>query len=201
MRAGTRILMLFVAAGAWSLGVWTATTHSSPASARDSDGTGRGTAQSPPGGSDPAESGAVCPVVYQLDQSPSPRGYHYQFFGNAFFVDEQGYLLTDGPVLEAFRDGGQRLTCCSGRKSCGILRRRSGTKNARITSVDFAMGQEYGFGGQGSATTRSKAFTSAFPWQDAREHGCDCLAPLLRQGSTCRGNSPCACLARGTSTS
>ena len=50
---------------------------------------------------------AVCPVVYQLDQSPSSRGYHYSFFGNAFFINEQGYLLTAAHVLETFRDGGQ----------------------------------------------------------------------------------------------
>ncbi len=50
---------------------------------------------------------AVCPVVYQLDQSPSSRGYHYSFFGNAFFINEQGYLLTVAHVLETFRDGGQ----------------------------------------------------------------------------------------------
>jgi S1-C subfamily serine protease len=50
---------------------------------------------------------AICPVVYRLDESPSPRGYHYAFFGNAFFVNEQGYLLTDAHVLETFRDGGQ----------------------------------------------------------------------------------------------
>jgi S1-C subfamily serine protease len=50
---------------------------------------------------------AICPVVYRLDESPSPRGYHYVFFGNAFFINDQGYLLTDAHVLETFRDGGQ----------------------------------------------------------------------------------------------
>ena len=45
--------------------------------------------------------------MYRLDESPSPRGYHYAFFGNAFFINEQGYLLTDAHVLETFRDGGQ----------------------------------------------------------------------------------------------
>jgi hypothetical protein len=56
---------------------------------------------------DASLSAAVCPVVYQLDQSPSSRGYHYSFFGNAFFINEQGYLLTVAHVLETFRDGGQ----------------------------------------------------------------------------------------------
>ena len=116
MRAATRILILFLAAGAWWLGFWTATTQSSPASAGDlrTDG---GEAQAAPGGSDPAESGAVCPVVYQLDQSPSSRGYHYQFFGNAFFINERGYLLTDEHVLETFRDGGQPYILVNRRES------------------------------------------------------------------------------------
>jgi hypothetical protein len=52
-------------------------------------------------------SSAVCPIVYQLDQSPSSRGYHYSFFGNGFFINEEGYLLTVAHVLETFRDGGQ----------------------------------------------------------------------------------------------
>src|SRR5713101_7519126 len=52
-------------------------------------------------------SAAICPIVYQLDQSPSARGYHYSFFGNAFFINEEGYLLTAAHVLETFRDGGQ----------------------------------------------------------------------------------------------
>jgi S1-C subfamily serine protease len=56
---------------------------------------------------DDSLSAAVCPIVYQLDQSPSSRGYHYSFFGNGFFINEQGYLLTAAHVLESFRNGGQ----------------------------------------------------------------------------------------------
>jgi serine protease Do len=56
---------------------------------------------------DSAPDAAICPVVYRLDESPSPRGYRYAFFGNAFFINEQGYLLTDAHVLETFRDGGR----------------------------------------------------------------------------------------------
>lgn len=52
-------------------------------------------------------SAAVSPVVYRLDQSASDRGYHYTFFGNAFFINDEGYLLTVAHVLETFRDGGQ----------------------------------------------------------------------------------------------
>jgi len=50
---------------------------------------------------------ALCPVVYPDDQTPAGRGYHYTFFGNAFFINEQGYLLTVAHVFETFRDGGQ----------------------------------------------------------------------------------------------
>jgi len=56
---------------------------------------------------DASLSAAICPVVYQLEQSPSSHGYRYSFFGNAFFINEQGYLLTVAHVLETFRDGGQ----------------------------------------------------------------------------------------------
>ena len=52
-------------------------------------------------------SAAVCPVVYQLDDSPSRHGYHYIFYGNAFFINRDGYLLTAAHVLSEFRDGGQ----------------------------------------------------------------------------------------------
>jgi S1-C subfamily serine protease len=50
---------------------------------------------------------AICPIVYRLDESPSSRGYHYTFYGNTFFINEQGYLLTAAHVVEAFRNGGQ----------------------------------------------------------------------------------------------
>jgi S1-C subfamily serine protease len=50
---------------------------------------------------------AICPIVYALDQSSSNRGYHYIFYGNAFFIDNDGYLLTAAHVLSEFRDGGQ----------------------------------------------------------------------------------------------
>ncbi|HKV23795.1 MAG TPA: serine protease [Candidatus Acidoferrum sp.] len=50
---------------------------------------------------------ALCPVVYPDDQTPRARGFHYTFFGNAFFINDQGYLLTVAHVLETFRNGGQ----------------------------------------------------------------------------------------------
>jgi hypothetical protein len=52
-------------------------------------------------------SAAVCPVVYRLDESPATHGYHYTFFGNAFFINDNGYLLTVAHVLETFKNGGQ----------------------------------------------------------------------------------------------
>jgi len=51
--------------------------------------------------------GAICPVVYPLDESSGERGVHYTFYGNAFFINEDGYLLTAAHVLSDFRDGGQ----------------------------------------------------------------------------------------------
>lgn len=50
---------------------------------------------------------SVCPVVYPLDEFPTERGYRYLFFGNAFFINEEGYLVTAAHVLNSFRDGGQ----------------------------------------------------------------------------------------------
>jgi len=50
---------------------------------------------------------ALAPVVYNDDETPGARGYHYTFFGNAFFINEQGYMLTVAHVLETFGDSGQ----------------------------------------------------------------------------------------------
>jgi Trypsin-like peptidase domain len=50
---------------------------------------------------------AICPVVYPLDESPSARGYHYIFYGNAFFINKDGYLITAAHVLSDLQDGGQ----------------------------------------------------------------------------------------------
>jgi len=57
--------------------------------------------------SEDSAAAALCPIVYPNDQTPGSRGYHYTFFGNAFFINEQGYLLTVAHVLDTFRDGGQ----------------------------------------------------------------------------------------------
>lgn len=50
---------------------------------------------------------AICPIVYPLDESPSEKGYHYLFYGNAFFVNEDGFLITAAHLLHSFRDGGE----------------------------------------------------------------------------------------------
>lgn len=50
---------------------------------------------------------ALCPVVYPDDQTPQARGYHYTFFGNAFFINDEGYLLTVAHVVATFGNGGQ----------------------------------------------------------------------------------------------
>src|SRR5271165_5682963 len=52
-------------------------------------------------------SDAVCPIVYQLDEASAERGFHYIFYGNAFFINNDGYLLTAAHVLSEFSNGGQ----------------------------------------------------------------------------------------------
>jgi S1-C subfamily serine protease len=56
---------------------------------------------------DAALRAAVCPIVYPDDQTPGNKGIHYTFFGNAFFINSQGYLVTAAHVLRTFRDMGQ----------------------------------------------------------------------------------------------
>ncbi len=48
---------------------------------------------------------ALCPIVYQVDRFPSPRGYRYIFYGNGFFINKSGYLLTAAHVLSQLRGG------------------------------------------------------------------------------------------------
>ena len=50
-------------------------------------------------------SAAVCPIVYPVDQTPSERGYHYLFYGNGFFINEQGYFITAAHVLSSLHGG------------------------------------------------------------------------------------------------
>jgi|SRR5882672_7553506 len=57
--------------------------------------------------SDPALKAALCPIVYPSDETPGSKGVRYTFFGNAFFINSQGYLVTAAHVLQNFRDLGQ----------------------------------------------------------------------------------------------
>jgi S1-C subfamily serine protease len=61
----------------------------------------------PSGAPDSRVSAALAPVVYPDDQTPQARGYQYTFFGNAFFINEQGYLLTVAHVLDTFSNASQ----------------------------------------------------------------------------------------------
>jgi len=54
---------------------------------------------------DAALSSAVCSIVYPMDQSPSDRGFRYLFYGNGFFINEQGYFVTAAHVLSQIRSG------------------------------------------------------------------------------------------------
>lgn len=56
---------------------------------------------------DDSASEALAPVVYRDDQTAGLRGYQYTFLGNAFFINEEGYLLTVAHVLDTFAEGGQ----------------------------------------------------------------------------------------------
>jgi hypothetical protein len=48
---------------------------------------------------------AICPIVYPVDQSASDRGYHYLFYGNGFFINSDGYLITAAHVLNQLHGG------------------------------------------------------------------------------------------------
>ncbi len=63
--------------------------------------------QEPTNAADTALKAAICPIVYPSDETPRNKGYRYTFFGNAFFINAQGYLVTAAHVLETFRDVGQ----------------------------------------------------------------------------------------------
>ena len=55
----------------------------------------------------PEFTASICPIVYSLDETSAERGYRYIFYGNAFFIDTDGYLLTAAHVLSDFHNGGQ----------------------------------------------------------------------------------------------
>jgi S1-C subfamily serine protease len=67
----------------------------------------RSAAQQPASVPDATLRAAVCPIVYPNDQTPGNKGIHYTFFGNAFFINSRGYLVTAAHVMQTFRDGGQ----------------------------------------------------------------------------------------------
>ncbi|MGH9573789.1 MAG: TonB family protein [Candidatus Acidiferrales bacterium] len=53
-----------------------------------------------------AASRAICQIVYQVDEGvPSPHGYRYIFYGNGFFINQDGYLLTAAHVLSQLSGG------------------------------------------------------------------------------------------------
>lgn len=66
--------------------------------------TAQGTAPNRPA-DDAALSAAICPIVYPVDQTSSAKGFHYLFYGNGFFINDQGYLMTAAHVLSQLRGG------------------------------------------------------------------------------------------------
>jgi hypothetical protein len=54
---------------------------------------------------DAALKASLCQVVYPLDET-TEDGYRYMFFGNGFFINDQGYILTAAHLLGYFRNGG-----------------------------------------------------------------------------------------------
>jgi len=54
---------------------------------------------------DAALSAAICPIVYPVDQSSSLRGAHFLFYGNGFFISNEGYFLTVAHVLSQLHGG------------------------------------------------------------------------------------------------
>ena len=95
---------------------------------------------------------ALCPIVYPVDQSQgqlgaaspappgpmpqvpsdssSPRGTHFLFFGNAFFINRDGYLLTAAHVLSQLH-GGQPYILIRPPSSPARI------QSARIVAVDI----------------------------------------------------------------
>jgi hypothetical protein len=63
--------------------------------------------QSPDSASGSELKAAICPIVYPSDESAGAKGIRYTFYGNAFFINSQGYLVTAAHVLQTFRDLGQ----------------------------------------------------------------------------------------------
>ncbi|HET9804759.1 MAG TPA: serine protease [Candidatus Acidoferrum sp.] len=63
--------------------------------------------QSPDSASGSELKAAICPIVYPNDEFAGAKGVRYTFYGNAFFINSQGYLVTAAHVLQTFRDLGQ----------------------------------------------------------------------------------------------
>jgi TonB family protein len=73
---------------------------------------------------------ALCQIVYQVDRSPSPQGYRYLFYGNGFFINNQGYVLTAAHVLKALNGGQPYL----------LLRATAGSPQfveANVVAIDY----------------------------------------------------------------
>jgi outer membrane biosynthesis protein TonB len=75
---------------------------------------------------------AICPIVYPVDETPREDGYHYIFYGNAFFINKDGYLITAAHVLSAFRNGGGQPYILVGRPHAPAV-----LQKADLVAVDW----------------------------------------------------------------
>jgi hypothetical protein len=78
-----------------------------PSSSGRSNGHAAVSAAAKTGAQDSGVALAICPIVYPVDETPSAHGYQYAFYGNAFFINRDGYLITAAHVLHSFRNGGE----------------------------------------------------------------------------------------------
>lgn len=80
-------------------------SNSAPSEAANAPNSATAVVNGNAGDKDAVVKAALCQVVYPLDATPE-NGYRYMFFGNGFFINDQGYVVTAAHLLGYFRNGG-----------------------------------------------------------------------------------------------